>query len=54
MADPEKIRAKLEHDVDLVIDGGIGVIEPSTVIDWHDDRLQIVRQGAGDVAFLIE
>lgn len=54
MADPEQIRAKLEHEVDLVIDGGIGIIEPSTVIDWHDDRLRIVRQGAGDVAFLME
>jgi len=52
MADPEKIRERLEHEVDLVIDGGIGTIEPSTVIDWHETRLRVLREGAGDIAFL--
>lgn len=52
MADPDDIRAQLEHDVDLVIDGGLGTLEPSTVIDWHDTRLRILREGAGDIAFL--
>ena len=52
MADPEEIRECLEHDVDLVIDGGIGTLEPSTVIDWHDGRLRIIRMGAGDISFL--
>lgn len=52
MADPEEIRAQLEHEVDLVIDGGIGTLAPSTVIDWHDDQLHVVRVGAGDVSFL--
>jgi len=52
MADPEEIRNKLEHDVDLVIDGGLGTLQPSTVIDWHDERLRVLREGAGDIAFL--
>lgn len=52
MGDPQLIRQKLEHDVDLVIDGGMVGIEPSTVIDWHQEKLQIVRVGAGDVTFL--
>lgn len=52
MADPEEIRHKLEHDVDLVIDGGVGTLEPSTVLDWHDTRLRVLREGAGDIAFL--
>ena len=52
MADPEVIRETLEHDVDLVLDGGIGTIEPSTVIDWHDAHLRVLREGAGDIAFL--
>jgi len=52
MADPEEIRRKLEHDVDLVIDGGLGTLEPSTVLDWHDTRLRVLREGAGDIAFL--
>jgi tRNA threonylcarbamoyl adenosine modification protein (Sua5/YciO/YrdC/YwlC family) len=52
MADPEEIRSKLEHDVDLVIDGGLGTLEPSTVLDWHDTQLRVLREGAGDIAFL--
>jgi tRNA threonylcarbamoyl adenosine modification protein (Sua5/YciO/YrdC/YwlC family) len=52
MADPEEIRRKLEHDVDLVIDGGLGTLEPSTVLDWHDTQLRVLREGAGDIAFL--
>lgn len=52
MADPDDIRAKLEHDVDLVIDGGLGTLKPSTVIDWHDEQLRILREGAGDISFL--
>ena len=52
MADPESIREKLEHEVDLVIDGGVTAQEPSTVVDWHDDNLRVLRQGAGDLAFL--
>ena len=52
IADPEDIRELLERDVDLVIDGGLGTVEPSTVIDWHDKELRVLRQGAGDIAFL--
>ncbi|MFQ3245864.1 MAG: tRNA threonylcarbamoyl adenosine modification protein (Sua5/YciO/YrdC/YwlC family) [Arenicella sp.] len=52
MADPEEIRSQLEHDVDLVIDGGLGTLEASTVLDWHDTQLRVLREGAGDIAFL--
>jgi tRNA threonylcarbamoyl adenosine modification protein (Sua5/YciO/YrdC/YwlC family) len=52
LGDPDQIREKLEHDVDLVIDGGAADNTVSTVIDWHGESLQIVRQGAGDVTFL--
>ena len=54
MGDPDEIRRQLEHDIDLVIDGGLITDTPSTVIDWHLDSLSIVRVGAGDVAFLQE
>lgn len=54
MADPDEIRAELEHEVDLVVDGGLGSNQPSTVIDWHESRLRVLREGAGDVAFLSE
>ncbi|MFT4629737.1 MAG: tRNA threonylcarbamoyl adenosine modification protein (Sua5/YciO/YrdC/YwlC family) [Dinoroseobacter sp.] len=52
MGDPEQIREKLEHDVDLVIDAGLTGNQASTVIDWHGSELKIVRYGAGDVSFL--
>ncbi|NND00835.1 MAG: threonylcarbamoyl-AMP synthase, partial [Gammaproteobacteria bacterium] len=54
LGDPERIRAILEHDVDLVIDGGPVGIQPSTVLDWHADHLKIVRRGVGDIGFLQE
>ncbi len=52
MGDPELIRETLEHDVDLVIDAGVVSNQPSTVIDWHEDNLRVVREGAGDIGFL--
>ena len=52
LGDPEQIRAKLEHEVDLIIDGGLVGNQPSTVIDWHGEQLQVARSGAGDVSFL--
>ncbi len=52
LGDPEEIREHLEHDIDLVIDGGIQGSEPSTVIDWHSNTLRVIREGAGDISFL--
>ena len=54
MGDPDEIREKLEHDVDLVIDGGIVTNQPSTVLDWHDETLRVMREGAGDIGFLLD
>ena len=45
MTDPELIDEKFGDIVDLVIDGGIGGIEPSTVVKCTDNELEIVRQG---------
>lgn len=53
LADATQIREELEHDVDLVIDGGLVNNQPSTVFDWHHTELKIVRHGAGDVSFLL-
>jgi len=50
MTDPEEIRERLQHDLDLVIDGGICGPEPTTVIDLADDTPVLLRQGRGDVA----
>ena len=45
--DPELIHEKYENQVDLVIDGGYGNNEPSTVVDCTTEEPYIVRQGLG-------
>jgi tRNA threonylcarbamoyl adenosine modification protein (Sua5/YciO/YrdC/YwlC family) len=45
--DPELIHDKFEKLVDLVIDGGIGGIIPSTVVDFTKGEGEVVRAGAG-------
>jgi tRNA threonylcarbamoyl adenosine modification protein (Sua5/YciO/YrdC/YwlC family) len=45
--DPEVIFEKFKHVVDFVIDGGIGGMEPSTIVDCTTDEWVILRQGLG-------
>lgn len=47
VTDPELIDEKFGDKVDWVIDGGIGGIEPSTVINCCGDEPEVVRQGKG-------
>jgi tRNA threonylcarbamoyl adenosine modification protein (Sua5/YciO/YrdC/YwlC family) len=44
-----EIRERLEHDVDLVIDGGHCGFEPTTVIDMSSGAPQVLREGCGAV-----
>lgn len=48
--DPEVIEERLRHQVELIIDGGPGRREPTTVIDLTDRAPNLVRQGLGDAA----
>lgn len=48
--DAWEIRDLLEHQVDLVIEGGYCGIEPTTVIDLSEDAPVLIRQGQGDIA----
>ncbi len=50
MNDPEEIRALLEKQVDLVIDGGSCSLEPTTVVDLSGDGMTVLREGRGDVS----
>lgn len=52
VSDPNDYRAELEHQVDLVLDGGPCGLQPTTVIDLTGDAPVLVRQGRGDVSSL--
>lgn len=47
--DPELIHEKYEDLVDLVIDGGYGGNEASTVIDCTQGHFEVLREGKGDI-----
>lgn len=47
-SDPYEIRDTLEHAVDLIIDGGYGSMEATTVVEFDGDVPSVVRRGVGD------
>jgi tRNA threonylcarbamoyl adenosine modification protein (Sua5/YciO/YrdC/YwlC family) len=47
--DPELIYEKYKDLVDIVIDGGYGELQASTVVDYTSDEPVIIRQGKGDL-----
>jgi tRNA A37 threonylcarbamoyladenosine synthetase subunit TsaC/SUA5/YrdC len=49
---PELIQEKYDTQVDIVIDGGFGDNQPSTVIDCTNAEPDVIREGKGDTAFL--
>lgn len=46
--DPEIIYENFKNLVDIVIDGGIGGMTPSTIVDCTTEPPLLVRQGLGD------
>lgn len=50
--DPELILEKWDKKVDIVINGGYGGNEPSTVIDFSGDEPEIIREGKGSLDIL--
>ena len=49
LTDPELINEKYENTVDLIVDGGYGGIDGSTIVDCTDSESTITRQGKGDL-----
>ncbi len=50
MTDPYEIRQVLEHQLDLIIDGGFCGFEATTVVDFEEEVPYVVRKGLGDSA----
>ena len=53
-SEPEEINLKLKDQVDLIIDGGAGGLEATSVIDLCGLTPRVVRHGKGDVSRIIE
>ncbi|MBT4494395.1 MAG: threonylcarbamoyl-AMP synthase [Gammaproteobacteria bacterium] len=53
LTDPDEIRDLMEHQVDLVIDGGFCGLETTTVVSFENDAPEVVRQGMGDAELFV-
>jgi len=50
--DPESIDERMERMVDMVVDGGVSMGTESSVISLIDDRIEVLREGAGDLSWI--
>jgi tRNA threonylcarbamoyl adenosine modification protein (Sua5/YciO/YrdC/YwlC family) len=53
LTDPHDIEERIGHEIDLIIDAGPTGIEPTSVIDISEDRVEVLRVGRGDVSALL-
>ena len=50
LSDPDEVRERLEKQIELIIDGGAGMLEATTVIDLTGPEPVLLREGRGDPA----
>jgi tRNA threonylcarbamoyl adenosine modification protein (Sua5/YciO/YrdC/YwlC family) len=50
LSDPDEVRERLGKQIDLVIDGGAGTLEPTTIVDLTGPDPVLLRAGRGDPA----
>lgn len=48
LSDPEEVRERLGKQIELVIDGGAGTLEPTTIVDLTGPEPVLLREGRGD------
>jgi len=53
LTDPKEIERVFKGSVDLVVDGGIVVSEPSSVLRIKEDEVEVLREGKGRTKDLI-
>lgn len=49
VSDPDDLEVRFAHDVDLILECGPLPVLPSSVISLVGDRVEVLREGAGDV-----
>lgn len=47
LIDAKDIKEELGHGLELILDGGVKLMEPSTVVSLIGDTVEILRQGKG-------
>lgn len=52
VGDPLEIERQFGHALDLVIDGGLLTTDVSSVVSLVGDRIELLREGAGDLSWL--
>jgi len=50
--DPYQIDESMGRMLDIVVDGGVLLGDPSTVISLIDDRAEVLREGSGDISWI--
>jgi len=50
LSDPDEVRERLDKQIEVVIDGGAGTLEPTTIIDLSGADPVLLREGRGDPA----
>jgi tRNA threonylcarbamoyl adenosine modification protein (Sua5/YciO/YrdC/YwlC family) len=51
IAEPNDLEKVYKNEVDLVIDCGPKLSEPSTIVDFSDGDIKIIRRGKGEIFF---
>ena len=49
LIDAKDIKEQLGKQLDLILDGGVQLNEPSTVVSLMNEQLEVLRQGKGDL-----
>ena len=50
--DPVEIHEQMGRLLDVVVDGGVRLGDPSTVISLLGDRIEVLREGSGDISWI--
>lgn len=52
LENPENIESQLDRMVDMVVDGGVSLGHESSIVSLIDDRIEVLRQGSGDLSWI--